>query len=94
MQRQLECLITGTFLRVIWMYVLRYSVNLLKDTNFWFIGNKVSSTENEYIDFKMPTLYLDVSDVLEFENVISDKISSRSWKNIMIRNRRMTSSSN
>lgn len=36
-------------------------------------SNKVSSTENEYIDFKMPTLYLDVSDVLELEKVISDK---------------------
>ena len=36
-------------------------------------SSKVSSTENEYIDFKMPTLYLDLSDVLEFEDVISEK---------------------
>ena len=36
-------------------------------------SSKVSSTENEYIDFKMPTLYLDLSDVLEFEAVISEK---------------------
>ena len=36
-------------------------------------SNKVSSTENEYIDFKMPTLYLDLSDVSDFEAVISEK---------------------
>ena len=36
-------------------------------------SSKISSTENEYIDFKMPTLYLDLSDVLEFESVISEK---------------------
>ena len=36
-------------------------------------SSKVSSTENEYIDFKMPTLYLDLAHAEELKQIISQE---------------------